>query len=163
MAEEELEAAETAEEYDDIEIELEEGPVAYLERGELGEKIYLELPARLGTGAAATCRVTGNPLIYRQHAEFLMASGRCMIKDLTCDANAIFVNNKGLPARGTRFLKKGAVLTIGNEDFVFGDLLPEEETAQYWQDKRERLRQEAIEARKAAEAEAAASEEASEE
>lgn len=161
MAEEEIEgaAAEAVEEdYSDIVIELEDGPVAYLERGELGEKVYLELPARLGTGKAATCRVTGNPLIYRQHAEFLMASGRCMIKDLTCDANAIFVNNKGLPARGTRFLKKGAVLTIGEEDFIFGDLLSEEETAQYWLDKQERLRQEAIEARKAEEVEEAPAE-----
>lgn len=120
-----------------------EGPVAYLERGEVGERIMLELPATVGTGAGASCHIGGNPYIDRIHCQFLLASGRPMLKDLTCTPDRTGVNGLGLPSRGTRFIKPGATVTIGNEDFTFGGLLSEEETARYWEEKRARLEAEA--------------------
>lgn len=95
------------------------------------ETLEFELPASFGTGQAATFKLRGNPVVQRLHFTIFAASGREMIKDLTCVPNAVFVNGKGLPSRGSRFIKPGAVITIGAENYVYAGLLTPEETQRY--------------------------------
>ncbi|MGN0038833.1 MAG: FHA domain-containing protein [Coriobacteriales bacterium] len=95
------------------------------------ETLEFELPATFGIGKAASFKLEGNPVVQRLHFSIFSASGREMIKDLTCVPNAVFVNGRGLPSRGSRFIKPGAVISIGSENYVYAGLLGPEETRLY--------------------------------
>lgn len=109
--------------------------VGALRRESNCETLEFELPATFGIGKAASFKLEGNPVVQRLHFTIFAASGREMIKDLTCVPNAVFVNGKGLPSRGSRFIKPGAVITIGAENYVYAGLLTPEQTQRYAEQK----------------------------
>lgn len=105
--------------------------MGFLTVASTGERLEFELPASFGRGQAASFKLMGNPVVQRLHFSIFPASGREMIKDLTCVANAVFVNGRGLPSRGSRFIKPGAVISVGDEDYAYGGLLSEDEMRRY--------------------------------
>lgn len=91
---------------------------ATLLRRRTGERLELSLPAVVGRGSRATCRVEGNDAISREHARVYLEDGRYLLRDLS-STNAASVDGRALAEGGVAELHDGSTVRLADEDFVF--------------------------------------------
>ena len=107
---------------DDATTVIVETPTATMTRVRTGEVYALHVPEVLGKGSQATCHITGNSAISRQHARIGADSGmqanRYFIEDLH-STNKTAVNGIEVPSGRRAALPSRCTITLADEDFMF--------------------------------------------
>lgn len=103
--------------YDDETTVLDETPVLYLTRLATSERMELFVPAVIGKGTEATCRVGGNAAISRRHARVDCLGEEVYVEDLG-SKNKTKVNGVVVEAGARVQVKNADILSLANEEFT---------------------------------------------
>lgn len=103
--------------YDDDTTVLDEAPVVRLTRMATGERIEVLVPAVIGKGSEATCRIGGNTAISRCHARVECLGEEVYVEDLG-STNKTKVNGVVVEAGSRARVRNADVLSLANEEFT---------------------------------------------